>query len=48
LKKFGIVLVNYAPIHSSFVMGSARDQGINPKLAKYRFNRKEIKSGMNK
>jgi hypothetical protein len=30
------------------VMGTARDQGINPKVAKYRFNRKEIKLGMNK
>jgi hypothetical protein len=29
-------------------MGAARDQGISPKVAKYRFNRKEIKSRMNK
>jgi hypothetical protein len=27
---------------------AANNQGINPKVAKYRFSRKEIKSGMNK
>jgi hypothetical protein len=33
------------------VMGcttAANNQGISPKVAKYRFNRKEIKSGINK